>query len=135
MRIPPAELKVLNCSQKQQLLLRKCPDDQIGSNFNYRPRRSWGKVIFSQAFVILSTGGGGGAWPGGVCMAGGMHGRGGGGRSTREQFQSCTRMHSSRMRTICCSGRRGGRVHVSQHALGWGVSAPVHAEIHTLPNM
>ena len=31
----------------------------------YRPQRSWGKVIFSQASVILSTGGGpgpGGAW-------------------------------------------------------------------------
>ena len=25
--------------------------------FNYRPQRSWGKVIFSQACVILSTGG------------------------------------------------------------------------------
>ena len=28
----------------------------------YRPQRSWGKVIFSQAFVILLTGGGGRAW-------------------------------------------------------------------------
>ena len=39
------------------------------------------------------------------------------------------------MRTMRCSGRRGG---VSQHALGrgvsaWGVSAPVHAGIHTPP--
>ena len=42
-----------------------------------------------------------------------------------------TRMHSSRMCTICCSGRqRGGGV--SEHALGRrGVSAPVHAGIHT----
>ena len=58
---------------------------------NYRPQRSWGKVIFSQASVILLTGGcvwrgghvwqGGHAWQGacvagghvwvGVCMAGG----------------------------------------------------------------
>ena len=46
----------------------------------YRPQRSWGKVIFSQASVILSTGGhvclgGMCAWGGmcgwGVCMAGG----------------------------------------------------------------
>ena len=38
----------------------------------YRPQRSWGKVIFSQASVILSTGGG-------VCVAGGggVRGRGG----------------------------------------------------------
>ena len=64
----------------------------------YRPQRSWGKVIFSQAFVILSTGGGGvvcgcrgacvvargcmvargGAWlPGGMCGCGGVHGCGG----------------------------------------------------------
>ena len=30
----------------------------------YRPKRSWGKVIFSQASVILSTGGGGSTWAG-----------------------------------------------------------------------
>ena len=46
----------------------------------YRPQRSWGKVIFSHASVILSTGGRGHAWlPGGVrgCQewgVGGMHG-------------------------------------------------------------
>ena len=34
----------------------------------YRPQRSWGKVIFSQASVILSTGGGG--IP--ACIAGGI---------------------------------------------------------------
>ena len=34
----------------------------------YRPQRSWGKVIFSQASVILIMGGGGGCLlPGGVC--------------------------------------------------------------------
>ena len=51
---------------------------------NYRPQRSWGKVIFSQVSVILSTGGGGrGMWhpsmpcsrgvsdPGGVAWSGG----------------------------------------------------------------
>ena len=64
----------------------------------YRPQRSWGKVIFSQASVILSTGGRawlwGGVWgvvarehawlpggciiPGGLCIVvGGMHGCGG----------------------------------------------------------
>ena len=48
----------------------------------YRPQRSWGKVMFLQESVILSTGGWC-AWPGGVhgrgaCMAGGgMHGEGG----------------------------------------------------------
>ena len=49
--------------------------------FYYRPQRSFGKVIFSQASVILSTGwgacsGGGGSAPGGcllrgVCLVGG----------------------------------------------------------------
>ena len=42
----------------------------------YRPQRSWGKVIFSQASVILSAGGvpgpGGCAWSGGVPGPGGM---------------------------------------------------------------
>ena len=44
---------------------------------NYRPQRSWGKVIFSQASVIVSTGiggawsRGGGAWSGGECSRGG----------------------------------------------------------------
>ena len=44
---------------------------------HYRPQRSWGKVIFSQASVILSTEGGGmhglggHAWLGGrACVAG-----------------------------------------------------------------
>ena len=56
------------------------------NRYIYRPQPSWGKVIFSQASVILSTGGGGGvrgrgghAWQGGhvlgVCMAG-VFGRG-----------------------------------------------------------
>ena len=35
--------------------------------FHYRPQRSWGKVIFSQASVILSTGAGACVVPGGVC--------------------------------------------------------------------
>ena len=38
--------------------------------YNYHPQRSWGKVIFSQASVILLTGGGVHVW-------GGMFGRGG----------------------------------------------------------
>ena len=41
----------------------------------YRPQRSWGKVIFSQVSVILSTGGGH-AWPGACVTGGGMHGGG-----------------------------------------------------------
>ena len=50
----------------------------------YRPQRSLGKVIFSQASVILLTGGcmaggacmaGGHVWRG-ACVAGGMHGGG-----------------------------------------------------------
>ena len=53
---------------------------------NYRPQRSWGKVIFSQASVILLTGGrawqGVGEWGhawlgGGVCGEGGVCGKGG----------------------------------------------------------
>ena len=56
--------------------------------YYHRPQRSWGKVIFSQASVILSTGGcggacsGGGAWsrgvpgPGGVSALGGSAQRG-----------------------------------------------------------
>ena len=36
------------------------------SSYFYRPQRSWGKVIFSQASVILSTGMG--ACSGGVCL-------------------------------------------------------------------
>ena len=54
---------------------------------DYRPERSCGKVIFSQACVTNSVHGGwgacmaGGAWEGGVCgrgvcVAGRMHGRG-----------------------------------------------------------
>ena len=42
--------------------------------------------------------------------------------SQLEVFTLKTRMHSSRMRTVRCSGHRG-RVCVSQHALGRGVSA------------
>ena len=53
----------------------------------YRQQRSWGKVIFSQASVILSTGGGacvaggrgmlgrGGVCGRGVCMVGGVRAR------------------------------------------------------------
>ena len=43
----------------------------------YRLQRSWGKVIFSQESVILSTGGGGCLLPGGVCSGGGVPGPGG----------------------------------------------------------
>ena len=40
-----------------------------------------------------------------------------------------TRMHSSRLRTVRCSGRRGG---LPQYMLGYtGVSAPMHAGIRT----
>ena len=75
------------------------PDTELLSIFiYYRPQRSWGKVIFSQACVILFTGGGacvaggvccgrghawlgGHAWQGvcmagGACVAGGVHGWG-----------------------------------------------------------
>ena len=64
-----------------------------GLTYYYRPQRSWGKVIFSQASVILSTGGlrgyqggirgcQGCAWLLGMCVVarghawllGGMHG-------------------------------------------------------------
>ena len=40
---------------------------------NYRPQRSWGKVIFSQASTILLTGGGRRVWSRGVPAASGMH--------------------------------------------------------------
>ena len=49
--------------------------------YNYRPQRSWGRVIFSEAFVKNSVHMGRRAWQGavhgrGACMAGGMHGKG-----------------------------------------------------------
>ena len=50
------------------------------ANVYYRPQRSWGKVIFSQASVILSTGGGpvpGGPGSGGVPAPGGVPALGG----------------------------------------------------------
>ena len=37
--------------------LRPCNDFVVEARLYYRPQRSWGKVIFSQASVILSTGG------------------------------------------------------------------------------
>ena len=45
------------------------------STIFYRPQRSWGKVIFSQASVILSTGGRGmrGCQGSGVCVVAGGH--------------------------------------------------------------
>ena len=48
----------------------------LNRSYIYRPQRSCGKVMFSQVFVILFTGGGWG-WAfmaEGVCVAGGMHG-------------------------------------------------------------
>ena len=39
------------------------PATKLGQGYIYRPQRSWGKVIFSQACVILFTGGGG------VCLS------------------------------------------------------------------
>ena len=42
--------------------------DTVRYRCYYRPQRSWGKVIFPQASVILSTGG---AWSRGVCSWGG----------------------------------------------------------------
>ena len=39
---------------------------------NYRPQRSWGKAIFSQASVILSTTGGCLLWGEGVPLPGGV---------------------------------------------------------------
>ena len=54
--------------------------DNLKPSF-YRPQRSWGQVIFSEACVKNSVHrgvcmAGGYAWQG-ACMAGGMHGRGG----------------------------------------------------------
>ena len=47
------------CSRWLQRKLQVC----------YRPQRSWGKVIFSEACVNNSVHGGGRAWlPGGACM-------------------------------------------------------------------
>ena len=51
--------------------------------------------------------------------------------TARESGPSTTRMHSSRMRTVRCSGRRGGgSACLDMSAQGGGVSAPVHAGIH-----
>ena len=38
------------------------------------------------------------------------------------ELQYLTRMHSSRMHTICCSGRRGEGMYPSMHWVGGGVS-------------
>ena len=49
------------------------------TRYNYRPRRSWGKVMFLQASVILLTGGvcsGGGAWSRGGAWSQGVWSRG-----------------------------------------------------------
>ena len=43
-------------------------------NCNYRPQRSFGKVKFSQACVILFTGGGMRGGRGPCVVAGGVHG-------------------------------------------------------------
>ena len=45
-------------------------------NYIYRPQRSWGKVIFSEACVKNSVHRVGRAWQWGMCGGGGMHGRG-----------------------------------------------------------
>ena len=64
-----------------------CPPASTALIFNYfyRPQRSWGKVIFSQASVILLTGGGcflGGVLPpGGYFLQGGASSRGRGASS------------------------------------------------------
>ena len=61
---------------------------QSKSNHFYRPQRSWGKVIFSEACVKNSVNSGGRALRGRACVAGGcawweghdqgdVHGRGG----------------------------------------------------------
>ena len=59
--------------------------EYMSSCINYRPQRSWGKVIFSEACVKNSVRGGGGGVHGRggmgggcvcVCGRGGMHGRG-----------------------------------------------------------
>ena len=51
--------------QCKHTMKRELPISVENYNFhNYRPQRSWGKVIFSQASVILSTGGGVGEYLG-----------------------------------------------------------------------
>ena len=45
----------------QPFKVNRCGLTIIPSSCNYRPQRSWGKVMFLQASVILLTGGG--AWP------------------------------------------------------------------------
>ena len=73
-------------------------DDNSNDGY-YSPQRSCGKVMFSQASVILFTGGdvcvGGCAWQGarmagGACMVGGMRG---GGHGRRDGH--CSRRYAS----------------------------------------
>ena len=75
--------------------------------YYYRPQRSWGKVISSQASVILSTGGGvhgggmhGGGVHGGGMHGGGVHGRGVHGGGCAWQGVVCD-MHASPGRYYC----------------------------------
>ena len=64
----------------------------------YRPQRSYDKVMFSQASVILFTGGGGHAWQEGVrgrrgaCMVGGMCMAGGRAWQGRRPLQRTVRI-------------------------------------------
>ena len=70
----------INCIYTELYIILKCTEvSHLGQAkvFNYRPQRSWGKVIFSQASVILLTGGHAWLLRGGVCVVA----PGGGGRA------------------------------------------------------
>ena len=58
------------CTYMWNICMRD-PIQRHCSLYNYRPQRSWGKIIFSQASVILLTGGGVPA-PGGCLLQGGL---------------------------------------------------------------
>ena len=55
------------------------PVHRPSESHNYRPQWRWAKVMFLQASVILSTGGGGGLVPGGGLVLGVSNFSGGGG--------------------------------------------------------
>ena len=86
------------------------PCFSLGKNMhdNYRPQRSWGKVIFSQASVTMSTGGH--AW-----LLGGVHGCG------RARVVAGGGMHGCRGCTWLPGGAwLAGSVHGCGHTWMWG---------------
>ena len=74
------------------------------SSIFYRPQRSWGKVIFLQASVILLTGGG--LVPGGCLVLGGVCSCGGPWGSTPRMATAAGNMHPTGMHSCAIKNYR-----------------------------